>query len=35
MAALFKDIGRGFGWDESTKIKVRISRRKALEIIGV
>ena len=27
------DIVRGFGWDENTRIKVRITGRKTLEII--
>ncbi|UZE92486.1 MAG: AbrB/MazE/SpoVT family DNA-binding domain-containing protein [Methanosarcinales archaeon] len=26
------DIVRGFGWDENTKIKVRITGRNTLEI---
>jgi len=26
------DIARGFGWDENTKIKVRITGRKTIEI---
>jgi hypothetical protein len=26
------DIVRGFGWDENTRINVRITGRKALEI---
>ncbi|MFC1786890.1 AbrB/MazE/SpoVT family DNA-binding domain-containing protein [Halobacteriota archaeon] len=32
MITLPMDIVRGFGWDENTRIKVRITRRKTLEI---
>ena len=32
MVTLPMDIVRGFGWDENTRIKVRITGRKTLEI---
>jgi hypothetical protein len=32
MITLPMDIVRGFGWDENTRIKVRITGRKTLEI---
>ena len=33
MITLPMDIVRGFGWDENTRIKVRITGRKTLEIM--
>ncbi len=32
MITLPMDIVRGFGWDENTRIRVRITGRKTLEI---
>ncbi|MFC1786833.1 AbrB/MazE/SpoVT family DNA-binding domain-containing protein [Halobacteriota archaeon] len=32
MITLPMDIVRGFGWDENTRIKVRITGRKTIEI---
>lgn len=32
MITLLMDIVRGFGWDENTMIKVKITGRRTLEI---
>jgi len=32
MVTVPMDIVRGFGWDENTRIKVKITGKKALEI---